>query len=92
MTFIIMVIVALSPPSRGAWIEILGEETADHAVVSRPPRGGRGLKFRAVIGDTAQARRPPRGGRGLKSSDTVVSYSDLRRPPRGGRGLKYTWR
>ena len=34
-----------SPPSRGAWIEIFGSASCLYAVSSRPPRGGRGLKY-----------------------------------------------
>ena len=34
-----------SPPSRGAWIEIKPAGTAPISACSRPPRGGRGLKF-----------------------------------------------
>ena len=37
-----------SPPSRGAWIEILLCINFNRiAVVGRPPRGGRGLKWSA---------------------------------------------
>ena len=34
----------LSPPSRGAWIEIATMYGADMNYKGRPPRGGRGLK------------------------------------------------
>ena len=34
--------------------------------MSRPPRGGRGLKFISEVGADGYRRRPPRGGRGLK--------------------------
>ena len=34
-----------SPPSRGAWIEIVMGCMGGAAVISRPPRGGRGLKL-----------------------------------------------
>ena len=40
---------------------------------SRPPRGGRGLKY---VGDVVRGfaySRPPRGGRGLKSLGEVVT-------------------
>ena len=57
---------------------------------SRPPRGGRGLKFIEILTYIKQTGgRPPRGGRGLKL--TGRNNSDLvqcSRPPRGGRGLK----
>ena len=34
-----------SPPSRGAWIEIMKLYHASKLALGRPPRGGRGLKF-----------------------------------------------
>ena len=34
-----------SPPSRGAWIEIFFHILTYERILSRPPRGGRGLKF-----------------------------------------------
>ena len=37
-----------SPPSRGAWIEILIKYTLFYHTGSRPPRGGRGLKYRCT--------------------------------------------
>ena len=36
-----------SPPSRGAWIEIVMVGVASVRSNSRPPRGGRGLKYAA---------------------------------------------
>ena len=33
---------------------------------SRPPRGGRGLKYAVAAVAQTLLRRPPRGGRGLK--------------------------
>ena len=35
----------VSPPSRGAWIEIAVEWLTKITLFSRPPRGGRGLKY-----------------------------------------------
>ena len=46
----IQVPVLMSPPSRGAWIEIrLTDQGADE-IGGRPPRGGRGLKYQVVGG------------------------------------------
>ena len=36
------------------------------ALLSRPPRGGRGLKYEMTGRPKPPGRRPPRGGRGLK--------------------------
>ena len=60
----------LSPSSRRAWIEILSALLLMSSSSSRPPRGGRGLKY-SVKADIERrtAGRPPRGGRGLKYSD-----------------------
>ena len=45
----------MSPPSRGAWIEMLTKDELRKARSRRPPRGGRGLKY-----DIMEAER---GGR-----------------------------
>ena len=55
-----------SPPSRGAWIEIVGWYAVDRNRRSRPPRGGRGLKYLGMVYIERGYGRPPRGGRGLK--------------------------
>ena len=56
-----------SPPSRGAWIEILDMSRTQPWPPGRPPRGGRGLKsVSAWTLHISAGRRPPRGGRGLK--------------------------
>ena len=39
----------MSPPSRGAWIEIFPFVSQKTISRGRPPRGGRGLKFRLLI-------------------------------------------
>ena len=38
-----------SPPSRGAWIEIVRHLILIKNYVSRPPRGGRGLKLMVLL-------------------------------------------
>ena len=55
-----------SPPSRGAWIEILSFLRLSLWFSRRPPRGGRGLKYYLSQTPMSPKRRPPRGGRGLK--------------------------
>ena len=40
-----MAAVAVSPPSRGAWIEMVAHPLLSQTRYGRPPRGGRGLKF-----------------------------------------------
>ena len=67
MLIIQLVIVTVwSPPLRGAWIEISNKRTTLRSSQSRPPRGGRGLKFRISKRNGQNSSRPPRGGRGLK--------------------------
>ena len=34
-----------SPPARGAWIEMYSSRPSNFSVASRPPHGGRGLKW-----------------------------------------------
>ena len=55
-----------SPPSRGAWIEIMTEKELRQKVVSPPSRGAWIEIVLRQVGRTARACRPPRGGRGLK--------------------------
>ena len=38
-------LMGLSPPTRGAWIEIQGRCSPSGAMIRRPPHGGRGLKL-----------------------------------------------
>ena len=79
----------VSPPSRGAWIEIAAPATQMRVQYGRPPRGGRGLKYLVHAGHVnRELGRPPRGGRGLKLSAIVDGEMLKCRPPRGGRGLK----
>ena len=40
-----------SPPSRGAWIEIVRMISVRWRISRRPPRRGRGLKSKCVISD-----------------------------------------
>ena len=40
----------MSPPTRGAWIEILNSYQLPIKSWSRPPHGGRGLKYHKVNG------------------------------------------
>ena len=52
----------VSPPSRGAWIE-MGYTVGVIAVkLGRPPRGGRGLKFVGRAGGAGVDGSPPLAG------------------------------
>ena len=55
-----------SPPSRGAWIEILLMMFHLPRQKGRPPRGGRGLKWANLGTHTMRKVSPPSRGRGLK--------------------------
>ena len=53
----------LSPPTRGAWIEIAAPGCPGNTSRRRPPHGGRGLKFMFVIVAFVGLGSPPvRGG------------------------------
>ena len=55
-----------SPPSRGAWIEIV-PMTSTGYVRRSPPSRGAWIEIRKFKGlEKTESRRPPRGGRGLK--------------------------
>ena len=56
----------LSPPSRGAWIEIACA-SCRAARIASPPSRGAWIEIRnAMAQGPNPGRRPPRGGRGLK--------------------------
>ena len=53
----------LSPPARGAWIEIFFRQKQGTQLGGRPPHGGRGLKYsRQGIKDFIYAVAPRTGG------------------------------
>ena len=56
---------------------------------SRPPRGGRGLKFDQVGRAWYTVRSPPSRGAWIEIRMLwLLNLRSFRRPPRGGRGLK----
>ena len=59
-------------------------------VVSRAPRGARGLKLTWPPSDLESLGRAPRGARGLKQDWLSIPSITLCRAPRGARGLKQT--
>ena len=75
----------MSPPSRGAWIEIF--PTADPLLVSagRPPRGGRGLKFLLFLPGLFPLMSPPSRGAWIEISMLSVpgKFSVVSPPSRG---------
>ena len=79
----------LSPSSRRAWIEILTKKPKKAFLGSRPPHGGRGLKFLhrrlCKIGAVSPSSR-----RAWIEITVFVRLNPLAvgRPPHGGRGLK----
>ena len=53
--------------------------------LSRPPRGGRGLKFSLCMIGSICIGRPPRGGRGLKCRTQILRFNrELVAPREGG--------
>ena len=57
---------------------------------SRPPRGGRGLKYHNSTSLEVVNGSPPSRGAWIEM-ERIITRSELifRRPPRGGRGLKF---
>ena len=51
---------------------------------SRPPHGGRGLKYPPWRSAPPPARRPPHGGRGLKLHDSRTIPTHLQSSPSRG--------
>ena len=91
-TGISLLCVGLSPPARGAWIEIVWGVSVKQRQSGRPPHGGRGLKYFQTAERLAYYGRPPHGGRGLKFFLRRLRTVSQRRPPHGGRGLKFLLR
>ncbi len=52
----------LSPPTRGAWIEIIYHGRKVSEILSRPPHGGRGLKFDEVRQNPGEMNVAPHTG------------------------------
>ena len=73
-----------SPPTRGAWIEIIFFSSAPARSGRRPPHGGRGLKSRSKKQGVRSTGRPPHGGRGLKFQYLPVPLIQLGSPPTRG--------
>ena len=57
-----MIFSAASPPSQGAWIEIEEVQIMRRKMNGRPPRGGRGLKYRWLSRYWENAPSPPSRG------------------------------
>ena len=73
-----------SPPSRGAWIEMMGLCLCSLTRRSRPPRGGRGLKYIILYECRGKEGLPPRGGRGLKYQEVPLLAGNCSSPPSRG--------
>ena len=56
----------LSPPSRGAWIEISARASRPWMMSPSPPSRGTWIEMGMPVVRVSSGRRPPRGGRGLK--------------------------
>ena len=69
--------VAVSPPSRGAWIEIDGQDQGGTEMRSRPPRGGRGLKYLFRYWGLELLPSPPSRGAWIEIDD-FCSYGERR--------------
>ena len=78
-----------SPPSRGAWIEILNQ-IVGFLFHTSPPSRGAWIEIDYLLGYwTFHARSPPSRGAWIEMSlGEVVTAVIGCRPPRGGRGLK----
>ncbi len=64
-----------SPSAWRAWIEMISVCMAAIASDSRPPHGGRGLKYRLKRAQRDIYSRPPHGGRGLKYIPFILILS-----------------
>ena len=76
--------VLVSPPSRGAWIEIFYHFSRSGVRPGRPPRGGRGLKY--VLPDDLRPSpaSPPSRGAWIEMSTTPPMKLARASPPLAG--------
>ena len=58
----VQALIGASPPSRGAWIEMNIWDSLGPTTISRPPRGGRGLKYLMVMDFDLQEDVAPLAG------------------------------
>ena len=73
--------IRLSPPSRGAWIEIPCCHIASIVSKSRPPHGGRGLKFHLGLALQGRPWSPPSRGAWIEISAIWRKYHHALSPP-----------
>ena len=74
----------VSPPSRGAWIEMLCHAAQQYVAEVAPLAGGVDCNNNCPRLALTSLRRPPRGGRGLKSSSTLLTMFEDASPPSRG--------
>ena len=79
-----------SPPSRGAWIEILGPVTIIFTFPLSPPSRGAWIEIGWITGTVSGlGESPPSRGAWIEIIRLVqILIISQSRPPRGGRGLK----
>ena len=73
-----------SPPSRGAWIEMSIDARLDKLISSRPPRGGRGLKFIPVCFRFLSIMSPPSRGAWIEITSSWELFVDCVVAPLAG--------
>ena len=65
----------MSPPARGAWIEITAPLLQARAACGRPPHGGRGLKYFVSHGLIIECESPPARGAWIE----IIRYNSSKR-------------
>ena len=79
-----MLPILVSPPSRGAWIEIVIVSGVEWMQSSRPPRGGRGLKLYPRVSTEEQAKSPPSRGAWIEIMEVFCVKSSRSVAPLAG--------
>ena len=74
----------LSPPSRGAWIEISVRAARPPVPQSRPPRGGRGLKWLILALSPVYWLSPPSRGAWIEIQTGEHRVAAAESPPSRG--------
>ena len=86
----VILLMLMSHPSRGAWIEMMLPTVSCTAAAGRTPRGVRGLKSAWLHGRHPRSRSHPSRGAWIEMVYAVsVDGNSYGRTPRGVRGLKF---
>ena len=84
LPILILMVMQVSPPARGAWIEIFDRREIKSTPGSRPPHGGRGLKLIVSFFMILAILSPPARGAWIEITLRFITKVVLSVAPRTG--------